>query len=118
ITQPGDAAKTVDVSAATDTAPPLDAAAPDAIAPDILEGDTFVDVPVIIDPDQPLVDAVTPTDAGPLPNLIPVISNPQIQERTFLAGSCEVTEGCTVAGNRRLLRFDLSTPNIGLGDMY
>ncbi|MFO0607091.1 MAG: lysyl oxidase family protein [Polyangiales bacterium] len=110
---------------ATDTAPGLDAA-----------GDVFVDVPVVIDPDgaPPPMDAAAdrpgdvpgdradvftpPTDGGPLPNLIPVISNPQIQERTFSAGSCEVMEGCTVAGDRRLLRFDLTTPNVGAADLY
>jgi hypothetical protein len=59
-----------------------------------------------------------PTDGGPLPNLIPLVSNPQIQERSFTAGACEVMEGCTVAGNRRLLRFDLTTPNIGAADLF
>jgi hypothetical protein len=61
---------------------------------------------------------MTLPDGGALPNLIPVISNPQIQERSFAASSCEVMEGCTVAGNRRLLRFDLTTPNIGRADLY
>ncbi len=112
-----DAAGSKDASAATpDLAPP----------PDAPSDDTYVDVPIVVDPDQPLADAppppmdARPSDApsGPLPNLIPVISNPQIQERTFAAGSCEVMEGCTVAGNRRLLRFDLSTPNLGPGDLY
>ncbi len=108
---------------------------PDAssdITADNTAADIYVDVPVVIDPDAPAPrDAsadvtadttrpmdVTAVDAGPLPNLIPVISNPQIQERTFVAGSCEVIEGCTVAGNRRLLRFDLSTPNLGPGNLY
>jgi len=53
-----------------------------------------------------------------LPNVIPVISNVQIQSRTFSPGSCEVVEGCTLPGQRRLLRFDLVTPNIGAGDLY
>lgn len=86
---------------------------------------------MVIDPDQPLADVAsdrandaprpldaTGVDAGPLPNLIPDLPNPQIQERTFLATSCEVMEGCTMAGDRRLLRFDLSTPNIGAADLY
>jgi Lysyl oxidase len=99
----------------------------DAGRADALGDDIYVDVPVVIDPDQPLVDAgadaprpldAPRVDGGALPNLIPVISNPQIQERTFLGTSCEVMEGCTVAGNRRLLRFDLTTPNIGAADLY
>jgi len=61
---------------------------------------------------------VAPTDGGPQPNLIPVIQNSQIQERTFSATACEVMEGCTVAGSRRLLRFDLLTPNVGEADLY
>jgi hypothetical protein len=126
----GDAA--ADAAATKDTGTP---ATPDAPA----AADVYVDVPVVIDPDQPVVDAATPADAtardapaadvpppldaptvdaGALPNLIPVISNPQIQERTFAAGACEVMEGCTVAGNRRLLRFDLTTPNVGAADLY
>jgi hypothetical protein len=125
----GDAA--ADAAATKDTGTP---ATPDAPA----AADVYVDVPVVIDPDQPVVDAATPADAtardapaadvpppldaptvdaGALPNLIPVISNPQIQERTFAAGACEVMEGCTVAGNRRLLRFDLTTPNVGAADL-
>jgi hypothetical protein len=67
--------------------------------------------------DRPEVTS-PPTDGGPLPNLIPLISNPQIQERSFSASACEVMEGCTVAGDRRLLRFDLTTPNIGRADLY
>lgn len=42
----------------------------------------------------------------------------QIQYRTFTASSCEVMEGCTMPGRRRLLRFDLETPNNGEGDVY
>jgi hypothetical protein len=57
-------------------------------------------------------------DAGPMPNLVPVIRNPQLQRKSFAAGSCEVMEGCTVPGSRRLLRFDLITPNIGNADLY
>ena len=91
----------------------------------------FVDVPVVIEPDAPAVDIpanvdgtapdaddAPSTDGGGLPNLIPVIQNTQIQERTFGAAACEVMEGCTVVGSRRLLRFDLLTPNIGAADLY
>lgn len=94
----------------------------------------FVDVPVVVDLDAPALDVPASLDAaagdvlasldaaagdgGPLPNLTPVIQNTQIQERTFGASSCEVMEGCTVAGDRRLLRFDLLTPNIGEADLY
>jgi hypothetical protein len=56
--------------------------------------------------------------SDPLPNLIPVIRNPQFQRRGFAPDSCEVDEGCTVPGYRRLLRFDLFTPNVGQGDLY
>ena len=125
-------ATAADASTKDTGAPPTDVTRPDTtVASDVPEADIYVDVPVVIDPDQPLADVATdrPSDAprpldatgvdgGPLPNLIPVISNPQIQERTFLATSCEVMEGCTMAGDRRLLRFDLSTPNIGAGDLY
>lgn len=117
-------ASAVDASSKDTGAPPTDVTRPDTtVASDVPEVDIYVDVPVVIDLDQPLADVASdrvndaprPLDAsaadgGPLPNLIPVISNPQIQERTYLASSCEVMEGCTVAGNRRLLRFDLSTP--------
>lgn len=54
----------------------------------------------------------------PLPNLIPVVQNIQLQTRVFGPTSCEVSEGCTRVGRRRLLRFDLLTPNIGRGDLY
>jgi len=98
------------------------------------DASVFVDVPVVVDLDAPAVDVpgsldaaasdaagsvdAAASDGGPLPNLTPVIQNTQIQERTFGASSCEVTEGCTVAGSRRLLRFDLLTPNIGEADLY
>ena len=121
-----DKANTSDVPTRADAADDLAAALDGG-------GDVFVDVPVVIDPDAPAAMDVpargdvandgadaptTAPDGAALPNLIPVISNPQIQERTFASTSCEVMEACTVAGNRRLLRFDLSTPNIGAGDLY
>lgn len=80
-----------------------------------------------------------PVDAGPLPNLVPIViagnepwlaelpamirsgygfRPPRIETRTFSAGSCEVQEGCTLPGQRRLLRFTLATPNRGNADLY
>lgn len=47
-----------------------------------------------------------------------MMSSVEIQTRTFAANSCEVQEGCTLAGRRRLLRFDLQTPNVGQGRIY
>ncbi|MEQ1501369.1 MAG: lysyl oxidase family protein [Myxococcota bacterium] len=42
-----------------------------------------------------------------------------IETRTFAPDSCEMVEGCINApGERRLLRFDTTTPNIGEGDLY
>jgi Lysyl oxidase len=57
-------------------------------------------------------------DGCALPNLTARISRVQIQTRVFTAGSCEVAEGCTLPGRRRLLRFDLTTPNLGRGDLF
>lgn len=112
--------------AASDVA--IDTGAVDVPAVDagVDTGTFFVDVPVVFDPDAPRsdvgdvpeMDAGPRGDGGPLPNLIPVIRNPQIQARTFSTTACEVVEACTVAGNRRLLRFDLYTPNVGEGDLY
>jgi hypothetical protein len=36
---------------------------------------------------------------------------------TFSTGACEVVEGCTSAGTRRLLAFDTETRNIGTADL-
>ena len=57
-------------------------------------------------------------DGCALPNLVPNIRRATLQTRVFTAGACEVIEGCTLPGRRRLLRFDLETPNIGQGDLY
>ncbi len=73
------------------------------------------------DPRRRLADggsAFAIPEGCPLPNLVPVIDGVQIQTRSFSAGSCEVMEGCTMPGRRRLLRFNLRTPNIGRGDLY
>lgn len=60
------------------------------------------------------------TDLAPdvtLPDLASEVRFPLIQERVFLPTSCEVLEGCTAPGRRRLLRFDLTTTNVGRGDL-
>ena len=36
---------------------------------------------------------------------------------TFAAGSCEVQEGCVVAGTRKILRFETESRNIGTADL-
>jgi hypothetical protein len=56
------------------------------------------------------------TDAM-LPNLTAIIRRPVLEERVFSPTACEVMEGCTGPGARRLLRFDLWTPNVGRGDI-
>lgn len=53
----------------------------------------------------------------PAPNLVPIVSLPLLQERIFSAEACEVMEGCTLPGRRRLLRFNLSTANTGTADL-
>ena len=41
-----------------------------------------------------------------------------VERRDFAATACEVTEGCVGApGNRRLLRFSVSIPNLGSGEV-
>lgn len=135
-TTPGAAdAGPVDASRADSALDALTDAGADAPTAKPTDVPVFVDVPVVIDPDAPAVpddasatdgptdggghrDGAIRGDGGALPNLTPVIQNTQIQERTFGAAACEVTEGCTVTGNRRLLRFDLLTPNIGEADLY
>ncbi len=64
-----------------------------------------------------LVDARDVTSDVSLPDLRAELRFPLIQERVFLATSCDVLEGCTMPGRRRLLRFDLTTPNLGDGDL-
>ncbi len=84
------------------------------------------------------VDAAPDVPSTPMPNLVPVViagnepwlsqipmqirtgygfRAPRIENRTFSAGSCEVQEGCTLPGSRRLLRFTLATPNRGNADL-
>lgn len=61
-----------------------------------------------------------PPDGG-LPDLTVdadvVARSVQITQQSFDAASCEVLEGCVgAAGDRRLLRFSVSIPNLGTGD--
>src|SRR4051794_22789706 len=44
-------------------------------------------------------------------------ANVAVQTRTFANSDCSVVEGCTVAGTRRLLLFDVGLANIGTGDL-
>lgn len=84
-------------------------------------------------------DAAPDAPRKPMPNLVPLVIGgdepwlseiptdirtgygfraPRIETRVFSAGSCEVQEGCTLPGSRRLLRFTLATPNRGDADLY
>jgi hypothetical protein len=90
---------------------PIDAAdAPPSFACDFVgpDFDAGADADQLLPPAWP--------DAA-LPNLVPVIASPVIEKRTFGPGSCEVAQGCTTAGTRRLLRFDIHTENAGPGDL-
>ena len=42
---------------------------------------------------------------------------PKIQTKTFKATDCNVVEGSTEAGTRKVLRFTFTTPNLGPGDL-
>ena len=44
-------------------------------------------------------------------------TRPYIDQQTFAADSCEVREGCVVAGTRRLLRFETESRNYGSADL-
>lgn len=44
-------------------------------------------------------------------------TRPKIEYYTFAANSCEVSEGCTLTGTRRLLRFETESRNIGTADL-
>jgi Lysyl oxidase len=56
---------------------------------------------------------------GNLPDLVVMgeAAQPTIEVRTFLADDCEVVEGCTQPGTRRLLRFNTQTANLGTADL-
>ena len=55
-----------------------------------------------------------------LPDLIisPESALPSVFIETFEEGTCEILEGCAVAGTRRLLRFNTETRNIGNADLF
>lgn len=42
---------------------------------------------------------------------------PKTQTKTFKANDCNVIEGSTEAGTRKVLRFTFTTPNLGPGDL-
>ena len=64
--------------------------------------------------------AFAPACAFAQPDLIPWAGtiDPVIVEETILPTDCVVDEGCTVPGERRLLRFDTETRNIGQADLF
>lgn len=78
--------------------------------------------PIPVGPERQGIEQIGQEEGRPMGDLTIVEarmrSSVQIQERTFAANSCEVQEGCTLAGDRRLLRFDLQTPNVGTGRIY
>ncbi|HET6403822.1 MAG TPA: lysyl oxidase family protein [Candidatus Thermoplasmatota archaeon] len=43
--------------------------------------------------------------------------NPYLETRTFSTNSCDVQEGHTEPGTRKLLRFRFTTPNVGVADL-
>ena len=43
---------------------------------------------------------------------------PYIETVTYASDSCEVQEGCAVAGTRKLLRFNMETRNIGNANLH
>ncbi len=54
----------------------------------------------------------------PMPDLIVwPPRKPHIELCTFNSAQCEVVEGCSLPGTRRLLRFEIETRNIGTGDL-
>jgi hypothetical protein len=44
-------------------------------------------------------------------------ANPYVDYMTFASDSCEVREGCVVAGRRRVLRFETESRNVGTADL-
>lgn len=43
--------------------------------------------------------------------------SPIVTAETFAADDCAVVEGCTIAGSRKLLRFDTVSENVGTADL-
>lgn len=50
-------------------------------------------------------------------NLLPIVRKFKIETKTFAANNCAVVEGCVVAGQRKLLRFDFLCWNAGNADL-
>ncbi len=47
-----------------------------------------------------------------------IVSSARMERLNFAPDACEIVEGCVQgSGERTLLRFDLESPNIGLGDL-
>src|SRR5688572_13981219 len=44
-------------------------------------------------------------------------ARPYVDYITFAPNSCEVGEGCVVAGTRRLLHFEMESRNVGTADL-
>jgi hypothetical protein len=70
-----------------------------------------------------------PPDATPGPDADPSLPNLRLlddriahsvflDEMHFTPSSCAVAEGCAVAGDRYMLRFDTVTENVGGGDLF
>jgi hypothetical protein len=74
--------------------------------------------------DSPECRAVMPTCPDPTNCADLTVDGPRAQAsayvviQEFTADSCAVVEGCTQVGSRKLLRFDMSTPNIGNADLH
>lgn len=65
------------------------------------------------------IEPVPCSDPRGCPDLIADASTmePKLQTKTFKANDCNVVEGSTQAGTRKVLRFTFSTPNVGSGDL-
>jgi hypothetical protein len=88
-----------------------------------MDGPAPVDAPPAEDISFPTDGPRTAPDGGPLPNLTinaeRMSSSVLFEYRDFGRTACDLVEGCiTTPGRRRLLRFDLETPNVGLGDAF
>jgi len=75
---------------------------------------TGVDLSLAADTFVPCSDPL-----GGCPDLItdPTTMAPNVQNKNIKPNDCQVVEGMTQAGNRKLLRFTFTTPNIGEGDL-
>lgn len=68
------------------------------------------------------VATLCPDANGNCPDLtvdaVRLASSVRLETRNFSSSSCAVAEGCVLrSGKRKLLRFDVATPNIGLADL-